>query len=510
MTSRWFFFIKPHLVVMLALFAGATVAGAMLLPGDAERVAMLERDGDNARALSLLERRFDGGDRSQRTLYQLEQLYQHFGDLTKARRMLELLAQSRPRDLVLQRRLVRFYRETQDGDAYLTGLSRLISRKYSEPVCRELIAQLRLGGHYSREREAIERCRLKGYRREEDILRLAELEAISGDKSKALGLLRNVDDVKGLSRQRERFILTSLLIDAGARGEISKRATQWLTTTSNEQFAPSLMHFLSQRRAQDVAIEIASSAGKPGDAISLSVAELMLDRDQTSAARAYLRGWIEHSEDQDSELTERFIGLALDAEDPEAALLAARRTGLDRIAEPSLVAIAEALGAVGRRDEFEIVRAALSADTIVAHPLLSAMVELNKGETKATRELLDSVPSEALDTWRLALWARLMRETGEGAVADAKLRAMGVTGRPSLVVTGQPVTRRATRALRSYRARVARQRMDERQGASVTGALGNRAAKRWIGVQRSKFKSNVTRRRKQAVRPASLDADAQP
>lgn len=512
MNSRWFIVLKPHLLVMLVLFAGATVAGAMLLPGDAERVAMLERDGDNARALVLLERRFSGGDRSQRTLYQLEQLYQHFGKLPQARRMLELLAQSRPRDLVLQRRLVRFYRETQDGDAYLAGLSRLVTRKYSEPVCRELIAQLRLGGHYSREREAIERCRLKGYRREDDILRLAELEAVSGDKSKALGLLRNVDDVKGLTRQRERFILTSLLLDAGANSEVAKRATQWISSTRNEPFALALMQFLSQKRAQDVAMEIASSAGTPGDAISLSVAELMLDRDQTSAARAYLRGWIERSEVQDPDLAERFIRLALDAEDPEVALLAARRTGLQRIPEPALVAVAEALGAVGRRDEFEIVRAALSADTIVAHPLLSAMVELNKGETQATRQLLDTVSSEALDTWRLALWARLMRETGDGAAAEAKLRAMGIAGQPSLATAGQPVTRRATRALRSYRARVARQRMDERKAVKLTGTVTNRAAKRWVGVQSSKFKGNVnvSKRRKPAVRPVALDENPPP
>ena len=105
---------KPHLVVMLVIFAGAAASGLFLLPGDAERVAMLERDGDNIRALELLEKRFTSGDRSQRTLYQLEQLYQHFGKLDKAKLALESLAERRPRDLALQRRLVQFYRDTQD------------------------------------------------------------------------------------------------------------------------------------------------------------------------------------------------------------------------------------------------------------------------------------------------------------------------------------------------------------------------------------------------------------
>ena len=416
--------LKPHLLLMMVIFAGAAVSGVVLLPGDAERVAMLERDGDNQRALTLLEQRYHAGDRSQRTLFQLEQLYQHFGQIKKARLMLEMLAKSRPRDLVLQRRLAKFYRDTQDGDAYLSSLSRLIAHRYSEPACRDLIAQLRLLGQYARERDAIERCRIKGYRRGSDIVRLAELEAANGNKTRALTLLRNVDDVKGLANPRERLLLTALLIDAGNAGdEVADRGARWLAVADNEAFADTLMGFLGQRKAHDAAIKIASRVGQPGDGLSLAVAEMMLDRDQTSAASAYLRGWIEEADLTNRRLATRFIAIALDAEDPEVALLAARRFGMDRLPEHSLVEIAEALGANGLREEFELVRTALSTDTIVAHPLLSAMVELNKGATTTTQSILDGVSADTLDTWRLALWARLMRETGKGNLAEAQLRA---------------------------------------------------------------------------------------
>lgn len=258
--------LKPHLLLMMVIFAGAAVSGVVLLPGDAERVAMLERDGDNQRALTLLEQRYHAGDRSQRTLFQLEQLYQHFGQIKKARLMLEMLAKSRPRDLVLQRRLAKFYRDTQDGDAYLSSLSRLIAHRYSEPACRDLIAQLRLLGQYARERDAIERCRIKGYRRGSDIVRLAELEAANGNKTRALTLLRNVDDVKGLANPRERLLLTALLIDAGNAGdEVADRGARWLAVADNEAFADTLMGFLGQRKAHDAAIKIASRVGQPGD-----------------------------------------------------------------------------------------------------------------------------------------------------------------------------------------------------------------------------------------------------
>lgn len=517
---------KPHLVLMMLIFAAAAAAGAMLLPGDAERVAMLERDGDNKRALALLEQRFASGDRSQRTLFQLEQLYQHFGQLPKARAMLELLARSRPRDHVLQRRLVKFYRDTQDGDAYLSGLSRLIAHRYSEPACRELIAQLRLIGQYARERDAIERCRIKGYRRGSDIIRLAELEAANGNKPRALSLLRNVDDVKGLASPRERLMLTSLLLDSGGSDEVADRGTRWVASQDSAAFTDTLISFLGQRKAHDAAIRIASQAGRPGDGLSLAVAELMLDRDQTSAARAYLRGWIERAELKSETLATRFIAASLDAEDPEVALLAARRFGMNQLPEKSLVEIAEALGATGRRDEFETVRMALSADTLVAHPLLSAMVELNKGATSTTQSILEGVSSDALETWRLALWARLMRETGKGAVADAKLRALGArqpaavaaaaeagktaaeaeSARPEI---GRRTHRASSSAVVRLRSRNARLRaLDQRKAQLSAKRASKRAKADAQRTYRSKLKRRARPPRNYLARPKPVSRPA--
>lgn len=508
---------KPHLLVMSVIFAAAAVAGVLLLPGDAERVAMLERDGDNIRALELLEQHYRSGDRSQRTLYQLEQLYQHFGNLGQARVMLEKLAESRPRDLVLQRRLVKFYRDTQDGDAYLFGLSRLVSQRYSEPACRELIAQLRLTGQYAREREAIERCRMKGYRRGSDIVRLAELEQASGNTGRAIALLRNVDDIKGLKDPRRRLMLTSLLLDSGSTGEVAERSTRWIVHERDPRFADVLVSYLSGRNAHDTAIMIASHAGKPGDSLSLSVAEMMLDRDQAGAARSYLRGWIENSEIREAQLASRFIAAALDAQDPEVALLAARRFGMQRLPETDLVAIAEALGATGRRDEFEIVRTALSADTLVAHPLLSAMVHLNSGSTSATREILDNTPSDALDTWRLALWTRLMRDTGNGALADARLRALGVPQRTAAASDDLPTaatTRRSSsRTYKRYRSSAVRMRALKRNkarrgmvaSANKRGRVTTRSSRSKVKGRKVDPQQKYTARPKPVSRPLALN-----
>lgn len=448
MTDALARYLRPQLLVMLVLFMGAAIAGVALLPGDAERVAMLERDGSNERALSLLEQRYAAGDRSQRTVFQLERLYAHFGNLTKARSMLEELAAARPRDHMLQRRLVTFYRDIQDTEAYLSALSRVVTRRYSESACHELISGLRLIGHFAREREAIERCRQKGYRQPSDIVRLAELEAANGDVKQAGLLLRKLDDLGRLEGDRERLTLVSLLLDGNERREVVQRSVSWVKKDRNTGFSASLVAMLSRRDAGDMAIEIARDAGQLGDGLSLSVAEMMLDRDQVSAARAYLRGWLQHTRFIDRDLTERFVSVAIDAEDPELALDAARRYGLSGLSEPKLIAIAEALAATGRRSEFESVRSVLAADAIVAHPLLAATVELNRGEASASRELLDKVSVDALDRWRLALWARLMRDSGAEAAANARLRELGVT--TAALPDAQSVRRRNRRAIRLF------------------------------------------------------------
>ena len=63
--------IRAHSFVMGLLFCAAVVVGFGLLPGDSERIAMLERDGKTREAREILEHGFANGDRRQRTLFQL-------------------------------------------------------------------------------------------------------------------------------------------------------------------------------------------------------------------------------------------------------------------------------------------------------------------------------------------------------------------------------------------------------------------------------------------------------
>lgn len=426
--------IKPHAIVMTVLFVGALVVGYLLLPGENERIAMLERDGKYREALRIMQARFDAGDRRQRTLFELQRLQEHFGDLAKVRQTLELFAAERPRDASAQRQLAQFYRQTQDEAAYVRLLQSQIDSRYSDAACRELIGILRRAGKYAEEQAAIQSCRAKGYRRAEDIVRLASLLAAGGDFQQASALLRSADDLRRLKTDRDRLQLFAILLEADQPRDAYRRAVRWLKGTREEGLALTLVEMLARDNKHNVAIDLAREVSVPGDSLSLAVAEMMADRGQTVAAQSYLRGWLERARLTDAVMAGRFIHAALDADAPEIALLGAEAFGLRNVVQADLAALAEALAAIGNTAEFERIRALLTPESLAQSPLLVAAIELSKGAPETTAQLLDQVQVDDLVEWRLALWNRLMQQTGRAAVATAALRQMGA----------EPVTPNAT------------------------------------------------------------------
>lgn len=446
---RWW--LMPHTLIMGLVFAGALAAGYYVLPGSDERIAALERDGQYLEALRILEQRFERGDRSQQTLFQLQRLYQHFGDLGNAKKTLEMLAAERPRDIRVQRQLAQFHKQTQNEPGYLASLHSQLAARYSEPICRELIGIYRRNGDFQSEQATIESCRLRGYRRTEDVIRLAYLVAADGELSRASELLRTVDDRRRLKTDRDRLMFFTSLLEANKAEEAQKRALRWIKASRDDALVLLLIDNLAKENRYDLAIGLAREAGTPGDSVSLAVAELMLDRNETTAARVYLKGWFDVAQVRDPDVIQRFISAALDAEDPDLAFLGAESHGLVRLGQGELAALAEALSAVGRTDKFEKVRAALDPTTLRDNPLLAAAIEVNRGAAEPARQLLSQVQVDNLDEWRLALWARLMQTAGRQAVsapADRVVRAEVLPTEPPQA-TQSPAPPRGIRRARS-------------------------------------------------------------
>ncbi|MEZ5900538.1 MAG: hypothetical protein R3D51_13725 [Hyphomicrobiaceae bacterium] len=349
-------FIKPYHAVMSMVFAVALGAGWMMLPGDSELIAMLERDGHSRDALAILEQGYANGDRRYRTLHQMLGLYEYQGDATKARTILEEMVSERPYDPALRERLVNFYQAVGDGKARLDALKAQIETRYKESACREYVALLRLDGHNDDELAGLQFCRQRGYRRPDDLARLAVLLAATGDTVQASATLRSIDDVKRLTTTEERFLLVDLLLRQGLPNEAVRRAVRWIKAGKDTALAVGLVDVLARSKFPDSALDLAKNAGEAGDSVSLTVAERLLEKSQQQAAILYLRGWLDAAQMEDLDVARRFIGTALDGGDPRTALRGARKFGLANLDPKLAETLARGLEKVAMRQEAEEVR----------------------------------------------------------------------------------------------------------------------------------------------------------
>lgn len=323
--------LRSYRIVLAAIFLSSLAVGWLILPGENERVAMLERDGHSHEALSILEKLFSSGDRRYNTLMQMQQLYEQEGNIPKARQFLESMAAERPRDPVLRRRLARFYRDTHDQAAYIAALNSQISLRYSEQACRELVSVLRLKGAFNEEQSALQTCRQKGYRRPEDLSRLASLLNAAGDAGQAATILRSIDDLRRLTEAADRYQLLSLLLDLDQPKEAERRCLRWIKASKDDALAVSLIEILARSKYPDSAIEVAKDAGEPGDSISLTVAERLIEQSQLNPARLYLRGWLDKTQSKDQTTLIRFIDAARSVADPQTAFAAVKKFGFDAL-----------------------------------------------------------------------------------------------------------------------------------------------------------------------------------
>lgn len=435
---RNLFRFQPYSIVMATIFAGALVVGASILPGENERIAALERDGQMRRALELLEARFARGDRDQRTLFQLQRFYDYYGESDRSRQVLELLAAQRPRDPSILRQLSQLYRSIQDEDGYKAALRRQLDLRYSEPVCKELIGLLRRDSDWSGEQALIKECRDNGYRRPDDLVRLAFLEASDGRMAEAARVLSAVDDRRWLREAPERQLLFTALIENKQAQEAARRGTRWMRGLRDPDMTIDLVYKLVEADRNDLAIQMARDVGQPGDAVSLTVGEIMIDQQQQQAARAFLRGWLEQNRGMDLELATRFIAAAVDSDDIGLAMDGARRFGIARLEQQQLGMLGLILASGARWVDFDSVRPSLQAATIAQDTMLAAAVELRQGRAELARGYLSRVRASSLDERRYGWFSRLTDQAGRSPQLNAVLREAREALEPAAVVPAAP------------------------------------------------------------------------
>ncbi|MEQ1716063.1 MAG: hypothetical protein ABL907_08790 [Hyphomicrobium sp.] len=422
---------KPHRALMALVFTVALAAGWSMLPGDSELIAMLERDGHSREALGILEGGYAKGDRRYRTLHQMLALYENEGNTIKAREVMEQMVAQRPRDPALRDRLARFYRAIGDGGARAGALKSQIETRYNEAACRELIAMRRLEGMAQNEIAALQLCRQRGYRRPDDLARLAELVAASGDTSQAASLLRAIDDVKRLKTSEERYFLLALLLEQSQPKEAERRAVRWIKSSKDHALAVGLIDALARSKYPDTALGVAKDAGESGDSISLTVAERFLERSQPQAAQNYLRGWLDNAAFDNEEVATRFVTAAIEAADPKTALAGARKFGLSKLPAPIAGDLAKALdNALLKAEAAEVRGANTRAAGSQAEPpgdgkFMTPERQYGPWRTAPSRtssgpkeQAMSFPPGDPLEAWRRSLSAKMAEDAQRKATAQ--------------------------------------------------------------------------------------------
>lgn len=481
------FRMKPHQAVMGGVFAAALAAGFAMLPGNEVRVAMLERDGHSREALALLEDRYASGDRNYRILYQMVALHENEGNAARAGEILNEMVAQRPRDIVLRRRITKFYRDTQNASAMTAALIAELSVRYSEAACRDLIAQHRLAGDYVLEKTAIQSCRQQGYRRPDDLARLAELLAVDGDTAQAASILRSIDDVKRLKDSRGRYQLLAFLIKEQQPKEAERRALRWIKSERDDAFTVGLIDAFAQSDFPDSAIELAKTAGQAGDGVALTVAERLLEKSQPAAARLYLKGWLESAASADPETAARFVAAATEAGDAETAFAGVKKFRIQKLSKNAGLKLATALRSAGLREQArEILASIAPADTAPTQPIVGseAVTELEAplpSVSAAAAAASKSLGGDPLALWRQVNSARVTKDAAQWAVAlgfpGTKQRVVRSSSNAKVLKKTARVLQR-TKTLRTLKQKkkLAQQKSKPVGGAAVAPAPAPRPA----------------------------------
>ena len=439
----------PYTLVLALIFAGALVVAWAVLPGEDERIEALERDGQTSRAFTLLQARFDRGDRRQRTLVSLRRFYDYYGDSEKSQQVLELLAQLRPRDLFIQRQLAQLYRVGEDLPGQIRALKAQLVIRYSEPVCQRLVGLEHLSSDYAAEYATLIDCHARGYRRPDGLVRLASLYAVDGKLDRTAEILGAVDDRRWLRGSHERLMLFDALISTNLPKDALRRGIRWYKGQPDQDLALEMISRLVAAEHNDLGLQMARQVGTPGDPVTLAAGEILVDQVQYEAARAFLSGWLAQSPAMSTETAVRFVAAAVDADDPALALQCAEKHGLDRFRSSDLVALAEALLAAGLTGDFDKVRAHLTPESIQADALLAAAIDLRDGRLDEARATLTAMTIDPADERRAALKVHLAALAGRPPVATRLIREPNRTDIQAPVAgpAGETQTRRASPSL---------------------------------------------------------------
>jgi tetratricopeptide (TPR) repeat protein len=456
---------RPLSLAILGLVVGAGLGAVILMPGDLERVTMLERDGEIEAAARLANALYDRGDRRNALLGRVFELNHAVGDAARADRALREYLAGSPNSARTLRKAAEFFELEQDLDGAISAWNQLLKLVPTAAVVDKLARLYRLHGRFDDERQLLQahRTRLDG----ELLTRLGGLLGQKGEVLEAIAALRIADDTQPDQFEHYGGLLFDLLMRAGAAGEAARRAQRWASQSSDIYARIPMVLRLAEDGHSAQAIALAgianAGAGISGDqarhaavwalmergylGLAGDLLETLSDASVTRATRSAIAGYIERAvaEGRYGDVLARSLRLVTAATDHQ------QRNGL---------LIASALFDRWGLPGLGPLRAYLTPERAMLEPLFAAKVALAERQPGLASSYLSEVALAEDDedlalAWMAmaeraftpsALARELVRRSGEQTLPTALIRPMQASLREAgIMMPGlNPFANRAT------------------------------------------------------------------
>ncbi len=413
--------------IFVALFVVAGVTTAFLLvPRDKELALMFFKDKDFEAALQVYEDQLANGDWTINVVVPLTQLYLQYGDVDSAAGLMEEFVRKNPDNLEARRLLGRYFQFAQRPADYLRNLEESIDIALSETELRELSSIYNFNAQFRRQIDVLELLIRHFPNNPDDFLTLAQLQASLSDFEGAVNTLdRMLDSHPSAMTADVTELHVSLLLDRARYDQAFAQAGDWLTAFPEPKTFARYASLFSFKGRGDMALDLVAPMVPEIERYPELLAEyvrLQAENGQSEAAFARLNRM--HAENRlPDEAAGTFIDLALDRNEKDMALDAAKRIDLRILPDWMLPVLAEVAISIDRLDFVRGMLSGLGTAFLELRPVLAAEVSLAMDDKPGARHWVgEAEAAPSLTIVQKTNLARVLLKLDEPGKALALLR----------------------------------------------------------------------------------------
>lgn len=280
------------LIASLVCAVGGVVGGYYLVPGDAEKLTMLVRDGHDELALAKADELFDRGVREPTLLMQAFMMNQRAGEYSRAATILDDYFKERPDDVAAWRKVADVFKASGQSELYLNALENVVR------LSRDPGAVSALSGIYRLRSDDENELRVLSIPKSADLtvndaVRLADLLVAQKRVPQAVSILELFDQKQGALPEQGRIQLFTALLDQQDFTKAVDRALAWEKGKQPSALLDVFVVYLLRAGADDQAIRLATSAGSGKTMAQL--ARLLSDEGRYDLIERVVSEWIDYA-----------------------------------------------------------------------------------------------------------------------------------------------------------------------------------------------------------------------